>query len=102
MTASSRCWWVKLGECGELQYGRRFPLKLKGAVYKSYARSAILYRSETWCLNESEIGILGRTGRSMMRAMCEWHLKDRKGNKHLMLILGLNETMAVFVGMAMC
>ena len=26
----------------ELLYGRRFPLKLKGAVYKNYVRSAIL------------------------------------------------------------
>ena len=35
-----------------------FSLKLKGIVYWSYVRPAILYGSETWCLNESEIGIL--------------------------------------------
>ena len=28
-----RCGWVKLRECGELLHGRRFSLKLKGAVY---------------------------------------------------------------------
>ena len=33
-TVTTRCGWVKLRECGELLYGRRFPLKLKGAVYK--------------------------------------------------------------------
>ena len=25
VTARTRCGWVKLRECGELQYGRRFP-----------------------------------------------------------------------------
>ena len=35
-------------------YGRKFPLLLKGAVYKSYVRLAILYGSEAWCMKESE------------------------------------------------
>ena len=34
VTARTRCWWVKLRECDELLCGRRFPLKLKGAVYE--------------------------------------------------------------------
>ena len=38
--------------------GQRFPVRLKGAVYKSYALSAILYRTEVWCLNENRLGIL--------------------------------------------
>ena len=28
-------------ECGELLYGRRSPLKLKGSVHKSYIRPGI-------------------------------------------------------------
>ena len=47
-TARTRCRWVKLMECGELLYGRRFPQKLTEAVYKSYVRPAILYRCEAW------------------------------------------------------
>ena len=43
VTASIRCGWVKLMECSELLNGRILPLKLKGAVYKSYVRPAILY-----------------------------------------------------------
>ena len=27
-------WWVKLRECGELLYGRRSTLRLKGAAYE--------------------------------------------------------------------
>ena len=30
VTARTRCGWVNFGECGELLYGRRFPLMLKG------------------------------------------------------------------------
>ena len=50
VTATTRCWWIKLRECGELLYGRRFPLKLKGAVYRSYIRLAMQFGTEAWCL----------------------------------------------------
>ena len=52
VTAKTRYGWVKLRECSELLYGRRFPPKLKGAVYKCYVRSAILHGSEVWWLKE--------------------------------------------------
>ena len=58
MTDRTWCGWVKFWECGELLCGRIFPLKLKGAVYRSYLRQAILYGSEAWCLKESEMKIL--------------------------------------------
>ena len=66
VTARTRYGWVKLRECGELLCGRRFPIKLNGVVHKRYARPAILYGSEAWCLKESEIGILLRTEKSMV------------------------------------
>ena len=71
---------------------RRFPLKPKGAVYKSYVKPEILYGNEAWCLKENNMGILRRTERSMLRAMCGVQLKDRKRSMDLMLMLGLNET----------
>ena len=46
VTIRTRCGWVKF-ECGELLYGKRFILMLKGAVYKNYLRLAILYESES-------------------------------------------------------
>ena len=52
VTERTRHGWVKSRECGELLYGRMFPLRLKGAVYKSYIRPAILYGSEAWCLKK--------------------------------------------------
>ena len=54
MTAKTRYGWETFRECSELLYSR-FPLKLKGAVYKSYVRPAILNGSEAYCLKESEI-----------------------------------------------
>ena len=92
VTARKRCGWVKFRECGELLNDRRFPLKLKGAVHKSYVRPAILYGSDEWCLKESEMGITQRTKRSMVRAMCGAQLKDRKRYTDWMSMLGLNET----------
>ena len=61
VTGRGRCGLVKFRECSELLYGIRFPLRLKGAVYNSYVRQAMLYGSEAWCLKESETGILRRT-----------------------------------------
>ena len=47
---------LNFSKCVKVLYGR-FPLKLKGAVYKSYVRPALLHGSEALCLKESEIGI---------------------------------------------
>ena len=52
VTARTRCGWVKSRECGELLYGR-FPLRLKGAVYRSYVKPAMLHGSEARCLRGS-------------------------------------------------
>ena len=70
VTARTRYGWVRFGECDELLCDMRFPVWLKGAVYKSYVRPAILNGSDEWCLKECEIGILHRTERSMVRGMC--------------------------------
>ena len=72
--------------------GRRSHLKLKEAVYNSYVPPAILHGSEAWWLKESEMGILRRTERSTVRAMCVIQPKVRKRAKDMMLMLGLSET----------
>ena len=58
MTARTRCGPVKLRECCEFIYVELFPLWLKGAVYESYVRSAILCGSEALCLRVSQMIIL--------------------------------------------
>ena len=89
LTARTRCGWVEFRECGELLYGWWFPLWLKGAVYESSVWPAILYESVAWCLKESEIGILRRTERSIVGAMCGVQLKKRKRYTDLMFTLAL-------------
>ena len=74
-----------------LLYGKEFLLRMKGTVYKSYVRPAILYGSEAWSLKESKMENLQKTERSMVSAMCEVQLNDLKRVKDMMLILGLNE-----------
>ena len=86
MTTIARCGWFRFIECGELLYGRIFPQNMKGAVYRS------MCGSEAWCLKESEVEILRRTERTMVRAMCGVQLKDKKRSIDLMFMLGLNET----------
>ena len=49
VTARTRCGWVNFGECGEL-LSFIYPLRLIGAVYRSYVGPAILCGSEAWCL----------------------------------------------------
>ena len=58
VTSRTRLGWIKFRDCQELRFRTKFPLKIKGSAYKSCVRSAMLYRSETWCLGQNEIGIL--------------------------------------------
>ena len=52
--------------------------------------SAMLYKSETWCLRKNEIAIL-RTEKAMIRATCGVKLIE-KGSQELMSLLGLKDT----------
>ena len=70
VTARVRIGWVRFREGGELLFGNKFPLKMKGKICRCCVRSAILYGSETWCSKENEKAILRRTERAMVRAMC--------------------------------
>ena len=87
-TATVRIGWVRFRECGELLLGNRFPLKMKGKVYRCCVRSAVLYENKTWCLKENEIAILRRTE----RARCGQKVVDRKTTEEQMDMLGLKET----------
>ena len=93
VTARVRIGWMKFRECGELLLERRFFLKMKGMVYRSCVRSAMLCGSETWCLRENEMIISRRTERAMVRSKYGVKLKDRKNTEDLMKMLGFKETL---------
>ena len=92
VTARARIGWVKFRECGELLNSKKFSLKVKGMVYWSCVRVAMLYGSETWCLRENEIAILRRTERALVEAMCGAKLMEKKRTEDLIETLGLKET----------
>ena len=83
---------MKFKACGELLNLKRFSLKMKGMVYRSCVRSAMLYGSETWCLRVNEMAILRRTDKTMVRAMCGAKLMEKKRTEDLMEMLELKET----------
>ena len=62
---------------------------LKRASYKSYVRLAILHGTRVWFLNESEMTILRRIVKSMVRVMCGVQLKIIISME---LMLGLTDT----------
>ena len=43
VTARPRIGWMKFRECSEILKGKRFSFKMKGKVYESCVRSAMLY-----------------------------------------------------------
>ena len=91
VTARTRVEWKKFRECGEILFGKRFALRMKGKISKSYVRSALLFGSETWCLREHEIAILRRAERSMVRVICGVKLVDKRNTLELMDMFGLKE-----------
>ena len=93
VTARIRIGWVKFRECGEMLCGRRYSMKIKGRIYRSCIRSAMLYGSETWCLTGKEVEALKRTERAMVRAMCGAKLMEKKKTDDLMNMLGLKDTL---------
>ena len=89
MTTKQRIGWIKFGERGELLCGRKFSSKMKGIIYQSCVRSAMLYVRETWCLRENEMAILKRNE----KAMCEVELIEKKTSQELGSLLGLKDAL---------
>ena len=94
VTARTRIGWIKFRERGELPvlYGKKFSLKMKGRIYQSCVRSAMLNGSETWCLRENETAILRRTEKAMMKAMCGVKIIEKRSQK-LVSLLGFKDTL---------
>ena len=64
---------------------------MKGKIYESYVRSAMLYESEMWCLRKNKVAVLRRAEISMVRAMCCVKLVDKRNTAELINMLGLKE-----------
>ena len=76
VTARARIGWVKFKECGELLNSKRFLLKMKGMVYWSCVRLAMLYGSETWCLRYRHL--FRRDDGHVLRKALEFEVKGTR------------------------
>ena len=79
VTARTRITWIEFRECWDLLHGRKCVIKIKGRIYLSCVRSAVLCRSETWCMRENERAVL-RTKKAIIRAMCEVALSEKRSS----------------------
>ena len=91
VTARIRVGWKKLRECGEILFGKRFSLQMKGKINESYVRSTMLYGSEMWCFRKNKVAILKRAEKSMVRVVCGVKFVDKRNTEELMDMLGLKE-----------
>ena len=69
---------------------------MKGKVYKSCVRSAMLYGSEACCLREKEMAILRRKEIAVGRkeiATCGVKLLGQRNSEEVMDMLGMKESL---------
>ena len=78
--ARVRCAWGKFRELAGISTGKEVSLKLKGKVYVSCVRSAMIYGCETWVMSVEQVLRVERTEMRMVRWMCGVSLRERKTN----------------------
>ena len=64
-------------------YDRRMPMKLKGKIYKTVVRQALLYGAETWATARGQYARLEVNEMRMQRWMCGVTRRDTIRNKHI-------------------
>ena len=62
---------------------RRMPVKLKGNVYKTVVRPALLYGAETWATTKGQEARLEVNEMRMLRWMCGVTRRDNVRNEHI-------------------
>ena len=58
-------------------------LKIKGKVYESCVRSAMIHGSETWAVKAEHVDRLSKTEMQMIRWKCGVTVNERKSNEEL-------------------
>ena len=75
--------WGNWKRCSGVLYDRRMPVKLKGKVYKTVVRHALLYSAETWATTRRQEARLEVNEMRMQRWMCGVTRRDKIRNKHI-------------------
>ena len=75
--------WRNWKKCSRVLCYRRMPVKLKGKVYKTVIRPAMLYGAETWATTKRQEKRIEVTEMRMLRWMCGVTRKDNIRNEHI-------------------
>ena len=75
--------WRNWKKCSGVLCDRRMPVKLKGKVYKTVIRPAMLYGAETWATTKRQEKRIEVTEMRMLRWMCGVTRKDKIRNEHI-------------------
>jgi len=85
----ARCAWQKFRELSSILTAKYVSLKLKGRVYDTCVRSAMLFGSETWAMKAEQEARFERTEMRMVRWMSEVSLREKKTSAELRARMGL-------------
>jgi len=72
---------IKFRELAPILTHKGASLTIKGKVYESCVRSAMIYESETWAVKTEHIQRLSKTEMRMITWMCGVTVKERKPNE---------------------
>ena len=75
--------WRNWNKCSGVLCDIRMQVKLKGKVYKTVIRSAMLYGAETWATTKRQENRIEVTEMRMLRWMCGVTRKDKIRNEHI-------------------
>ena len=75
--------WRNWKRCSGVLCDRRMPVKLKGKVYKTVVRPALLYGAETWATTRGQEARLEVNEMRMLRWMCGVTRRDKIRNDHI-------------------
>ena len=75
--------WRNWKRCSGVLCDRRMPVKLKGKVYKTVVRPALLYGAETWATTRGQEARLEVNKMRMLRWMCGVTRRDNIRNEHI-------------------
>ena len=75
--------WGNWKRCNGVLCDRRMPVKLKGKVYKTVVRPALLYGAETWAPSRGQEARLEVNEMRMLRWMCGVTRRDTSRNGHI-------------------
>ena len=75
--------WRNWKRSSEVLCDRRMPVKLKGKVYKTVVRPAVLYGAETWATTRGQEARLEVNEMRMLRWMCGVTRRGKIQNEHI-------------------